>query len=139
MRERANQRGQVLERGVDVRVGTVRGDERKVKQVLLNLLSNAVKFTPAGGTVAVTVTASNGDVMLTVTDTGIGIRPEFQAVLFDRFTQDEPPATRVPSGLGLGLAIVKQIVELHHGTVRGESPGLGQGSTFTVTLPLADH
>ncbi|RYD32672.1 MAG: PAS domain S-box protein [Verrucomicrobiaceae bacterium] len=115
----------------------VSGDPNRLQQVLRNLLSNAVKFTPPGGRVQVLLQRVNSHVEITVADTGQGIPPEFLPQLFHRFTQAETDTARRHGGLGLGLAIVKSIVELHGGTVTAASPGTGQGSTFTVTLPLA--
>lgn len=101
-----------------------------------NLLSNAVKFTPNGGCIRVMLTKRDSHAELVVSDTGIGIKPEFMPYLFGRFRQADASAARQHGGLGLGLAIVKSFVELHGGTVRAESPGHGHGATFTVQLPL---
>src|SRR5205807_10039137 len=101
-----------------------------------NLLSNAVKFTPKGGKVQVLLERVNSHVEISVTDTGIGIKPEFLPHVFDRFRQADASTTRRHSGLGLGLAIVKQLVEMHGGSIRAKSPGEGQGATFTLTLPI---
>jgi signal transduction histidine kinase len=104
-----------------------------VKQVLLNLLSNALKFTPEGGTIAVRADPRDDLVAIAVTDTGVGITPEDQAVVFDEFRQVGAAAKRV-EGTGLGLAISRKFVELHGGTIRVDSE-VGKGSTFTFTLP----
>jgi signal transduction histidine kinase len=117
----------------------VLGDERRLQQVVSNLLSNAVKFTPTGGTIAVSLALSGTSVVLTVSDTGIGIRPEFKDQLFRRFAQDESSIAGAHGGLGLGLSIVRHLVELHHGTVRADSAGAGLGSSFIVELPLLDE
>jgi CheY-like chemotaxis protein len=101
-----------------------------------NLLSNAIKFTPKGGRVQVTLNRTNSHLQLQISDTGEGIKPEFLPEVFDRFRQIEQGTARRHGGLGLGLSIVKQLVELHGGTVAAVSPGEGQGSTFTVTLPV---
>nr|WP_243146738.1 PAS domain-containing protein [Scytonema sp. UIC 10036] len=124
---------------LDPKVGLVWGDPDRLKQIVWNLLSNAVKFTPAGGEVKVWLTSLNSQVQIKVSDTGIGISPDFLPYVFDRFRQAEDTTTRAHDGLGLGLAIVRQLVELHGGTIQVESPGVGQGATFTVRLPaLAD-
>ena len=115
---------------------TVRADPDKLQQVMWNLLSNAVKFTPEGGRVAVRLAMAGSHVRVSVTDTGIGLEPQFVPFAFDRFRQADQSATRTQGGLGLGLAIVKHLVELHGGTVSVESGGSGQGATFTVTLPV---
>ncbi len=111
------------------------GDPDRLQQVFWNLLSNAVKFTPAGGSVEVSLKTISGSASITVADTGIGIHPEFLPFVFERFRQADSTSTRQHSGMGLGLAIVRHVVELHHGTVRAYSAGEGQGATFTVILP----
>jgi signal transduction histidine kinase len=115
----------------------VAGDHDRLQQVLWNLLSNAVKFTPDGGRVTVTVEVKGSRVIISVTDTGRGIDPQFLPAVFDRFSQAEDVTTRAIGGLGLGLAIVRHIIELHGGEVAAESAGLDQGATFRVMLPLA--
>lgn len=113
------------------------GDPTRLAQVVGNLLTNALKFTSKGGEVVVTVTGSRSDrrAVVSVKDTGAGIEPAILAQLFEPFTQADHTLDRSQGGLGLGLAIVKGLVELHRGTVRAESAGLGHGSTFTVSLP----
>ena len=118
-------------------VGLVTGDPDRLQQVIWNLLSNAVKFTPQGGRVEALVDELDGEARIRVSDTGIGIRDEFQGYVFDRFRQADSSTTRRHGGLGLGLSIVRHLVELHGGTVSAESEGEGRGSTFTVLLPLA--
>jgi PAS domain S-box-containing protein len=113
----------------------VRGDGKRLVQVMWNLLSNAVKFTPEGGTVDVTLVEAGDGVRVTVADTGDGISPEFLPHVFDRFRQFDSSSTRLHGGLGLGLAIVRHLVELHRGTVRAESEGAGSGARFIVDLP----
>ena len=113
----------------------MQADERKVKQVLVNLLSNAVKFTPDGGRVDVAARLDTTHVEICVRDTGIGIAPEDQALLFEEFRQVGRDYTRKAEGTGLGLALTKRFVELHGGAIRVESAP-GQGSAFTVSLPL---
>jgi signal transduction histidine kinase len=115
----------------------VQGDPNRLQQIAWNLLTNAVKFTPAGGTVRVTVRRQSSNVQLIVEDTGIGIEPAFIPFVFDRFRQADASMTRSVSGLGLGLALVHDLVQMHGGTVRAESAGLDQGSRFTVALPVA--
>jgi PAS domain S-box-containing protein len=121
---------------LDPHAGPVSGDANRLQQVFWNLLSNAVKFTPRGGRVQVLLERVNSHIEVAVVDTGEGISPEFLPHVFDRFRQQDGSTTRRHGGLGLGLAIVKQLVELHGGTVRAKSAGAGQGSTFTVDLPL---
>lgn len=116
--------------------GHVMGDPARLQQVLWNLLQNAIKFTPPGGHVSVSVSSTDREVILAVTDDGEGIEPEFLPFVFDRFSQADSGAKRQFGGLGLGLAIVKTLVERHGGTIRATSAGTGRGSTFTVALPL---
>ena len=115
----------------------VAGDRSRLQQVAWNLLSNAMKFTPVGGLIEVKLETSRSRVILTVTDTGQGIAPEFLSAVFDRFSQADSGSNRSGTGLGLGLAIVRHIVELHGGEVTAASGGAGTGATFTVSLPLA--
>jgi GAF domain-containing protein len=134
VRERADRRGIALGRAVDERLGTIRGDERKVKQVLLNLLSNALKFTPEGGRIDVKAGLRDGVAEVAVTDTGVGIAPEDQQAVFEEFRQVGSSARKI-EGTGLGLAISRKFIQLHGGTIRLDSE-IGKGSTFTFTLPL---
>ena len=115
----------------------VRGDPKRLYQVLNNLLSNAIKFTEKGGSVRVEVFTMNSGVHCAVTDTGSGVETEFLPYLFDRFRQADSSSTRRFGGLGLGLSIVKQLVELHGGTVQAWSAGKGKGSRFEISLPMA--
>ena len=127
-------RGIALGRTVDERLGTIRADERKVKQVLLNLLSNALKFTPEGGRIDVRAAVRDGAAEISVIDTGVGIAPEDQAAVFEEFRQVGTASKKV-EGTGLGLAISRKFVELHGGRIWVESE-LGSGTTFTFTLPV---
>jgi PAS domain S-box-containing protein len=111
------------------------GDPTRLQQAVWNLLSNAVKFTPEGGRVDVRTRVKNGEIELTVSDSGIGIDATFLPYVFDRFRQADPSSTRAQSGLGLGLAIVRHLVELHGGTVRAESDGRDAGTRFVMQLP----
>ncbi|MGH8221573.1 MAG: ATP-binding protein, partial [Woeseiaceae bacterium] len=114
----------------------VSGDADRLRQVVTNLLTNAVKFTPAGGRIDVSVAVQQGRVQVRVTDSGQGIEPELLRHVFDRFWQRDSSTARVHGGLGLGLAIVRHIVDMHGGTVRADSAGIGLGATFIVELPL---
>jgi PAS domain S-box-containing protein len=111
------------------------GDPARLQQIVLNLIANAVKYTQRGGRVEIRLHQADASVELVVRDTGIGIRPDFMPHLFDRFRQDEAGA-RAQGGLGIGLTIVRHLVERHGGTIRAASAGEGQGSTFTVRLPI---
>jgi signal transduction histidine kinase len=128
-------------KGIEVCLGAhptvpVTADPRRLEQVFLNLLTNAVKFTPPGGRVAIDATICGADVRICVTDNGSGIDPEFLPFVFDRFRQGAEREARTEGGLGLGLFIARQLVEGQGGTIRAESSGSGQGSTFIVTLPV---
>ncbi len=112
------------------------GDARELDHLVTNLVSNAVKYTEPGGTVAVSVTRFNDEVVLTATDTGIGISPEDQARMFEEFFRSADPAATAQPGTGLGLAIVRRVVHRHDGRIEVESEP-GEGSTFRVFLPRA--
>lgn len=114
---------------------TVSGDADRLQQVLWNLLSNAVKFTPPGGSITVRAERRGPEVLITVQDTGIGIAPHDLAFVFQRFWQAHSGVSREFGGLGIGLALARHIIELHGGTIRAESAGIGRGATFIVTLP----
>jgi signal transduction histidine kinase/ActR/RegA family two-component response regulator len=111
------------------------GDAKRLVQVLANLLNNAAKYTQEGGELHLEVEADDTEVRIAVHDNGIGMAPELVARAFDLFAQAERSVDRASGGLGLGLALVKHLVELHGGTIRCESAGLGQGSRFVVSLP----
>ena len=117
-------------------VGTLFGDPGRLQQVTWNLLSNAVKFTPPGGHVLLHLDRVESAAVMTVTDTGVGIAPEFLPFVFEPFLQADATTRRAFGGLGLGLSIVRHLVEAHGGTVAVDSPGEGRGTTFTVRLPI---
>jgi signal transduction histidine kinase len=133
VRERAGRRSITLQTSIDERLGEVRADERKIRQVVLNLLSNAIKFTPEGGRIDVAAVPKDGSVAISVSDTGIGIAPEDQEKVFEEFRQVGTAAKKV-EGTGLGLTLCRKFVELHGGRVWVESQ-VGKGSTFTFTIP----
>ncbi|MFT3885723.1 MAG: PAS domain S-box protein [Flavobacteriales bacterium] len=115
----------------------VRGDTARLTQVVVNLLTNAAKYTPAKGRIDLTVERADTNAVIRVADNGIGIPADAMDRVFDMFAQVAPEEqTRTGGGLGIGLHIVRQLVGMHGGTVNGSSPGLGQGSTFTIELPL---
>ncbi len=113
----------------------VQGDRKRLVQVLTNVLNNAAKYTPEGGRIQLRTVVRDGQVLIEVQDNGIGMAPELVARAFDLFAQAERTSDRSSGGLGLGLALVKSLVELHHGTARCESAGVGKGSAFTICLP----
>jgi signal transduction histidine kinase len=155
---------QLIETISEVVPSNIFADGDRLKQVISNLLENAIKFTPEGGRVEIQLNAgveglqppkspNSGGlqessspqtwgargaefVQIIVSDTGIGIRPDFLPYIFDRFTQAEVPSRQTPGGVGIGLAIARHLVQLHHGTIEVDSAGEGQGTTFTVWLPL---
>ncbi len=133
VRERAALHRITLSVTCDEGLETIRGDARKIRQVVFNLLANAVKFTPDGGRVEVTARALDGEARVSVRDTGVGIAPEEQAHLFEEFRQTA--SARGQEGTGLGLSLAKRFVDLHGGRIWVES-ALGKGSTFTFTLPM---
>ena len=134
VRERAGRRSITMETSVDERLGEVRADERKIRQVVLNLLSNAIKFTPEGGRIEVAAMPKDGFVEVSVSDTGIGIAPEDQEAVFEEFRQVGTAEKRA-EGTGLGLTLCRKFVELHGGRIWVKSQ-VGVGSTFTFTIPV---
>jgi signal transduction histidine kinase/ActR/RegA family two-component response regulator len=137
VRPAAEAKGVRVQRVLDTGAVSVAGDPVRLQQVIWNLLSNAIKFTPKGGRVQIKLERVNSHVEIGVSDSGAGIAPEFLPFVFDRFRQADGRTTRQHGGLGLGLSIVRHLVELHGGTVRAESAGEGEGSSFTVLLPIA--
>jgi signal transduction histidine kinase len=135
IRERAARHGIRLHHRIDERLGEVIGDERKIKQILLNLLSNAVKFTPEGGRIDVDAAVLDGAIEISVTDTGVGIAPEDQELIFEEFRQVGSNYAQKREGTGLGLTLTKKFVEMHGGKIWVDSQP-GKGSTFTFTLPV---
>jgi PAS domain S-box-containing protein len=128
-----------IEKQYDPAVGLIAGDPARLQQVIWNLLSNALKFTPRDGLVQIMLKPVDGAVQLTVTDSGVGIAPEFKAHVFERFRQGDASTTRKHGGLGLGLSIVKHLVEQHGGTVRVDSEGEDRGASFTIELPASNR
>ena len=135
IRPAANAKGIQLKVELAPNSGAIAGDADRLQQIVWNLVSNAIKFTSKGGTVNVTLERAGHQLVLTVSDTGLGIAPEFLPFVFDRFSQGDGSSTRRQGGLGLGLAIVRHLVEMHGGTVHAESEGVGKGSVFVVRLP----
>jgi signal transduction histidine kinase len=135
VRERAGRRGIALETRIDERLGQIQADERKIPQVVLNLLSNAIKFTAEGGRIDVEARPRDDAVEISVTDTGIGIAPEDQEVVFEEFRQ-VGRSDKKAEGTGLGLTLCRKFVELHGGRIWVKST-VGVGSTFAFTVPRA--
>ena len=136
-------RSQIQEKGIelsfalDARIAPVDADASRMQQVLWNVLKNAAKFTPEGGRIHVCTGREDSRVLVQIQDSGIGIAPELLPKIFDAFEQGDARVTRKFGGLGLGLAISKALVELHGGSIRVESPGVGEGCTVTIELPAA--
>jgi CheY-like chemotaxis protein/two-component sensor histidine kinase len=127
-----------IEESLDPRVPRLSADAARIQQVVLNLLNNAIKFSPEGSRVLVRLERTAGGAQIQVTDTGQGITPDFLPHIFTRFRQAESSYARRHGGLGLGLAIARELVELHDGSIRAESPGTGKGATLTVELPVRE-
>ena len=121
---------------IDPRAAPVSGDPDRLQQVVWNLVSNAVKFTPKEGVVQIRLERVNSHVEIVVSDTGVGIAPDFLPHIFERFRQEDARTTREHGGIGLGLAIVRHLVELHGGTIHASSGGRDRGTTFRVRLPV---
>jgi PAS domain S-box-containing protein len=135
LRPTAEAKGIRVRMEFDTDGAVVSGDPARLQQVVWNLLSNAIKFTSSGGEIVIATAVRGNHFEISVCDTGAGISPEFLPFVFDLFRQGDGSSTRQHGGLGLGLAIVRQLVELHGGNVRAESPGEGKGAMFIVQLP----
>jgi len=112
-------------------------DPIRLEQIIVNLLTNAAKYTPQGGTISVSVEATNGEVRIVVSDTGVGMTADLLERIFDLFVQGERSLARTEGGLGIGLTLVKRLVELHGGSIQAASDGPNRGSRFTIRLPSA--
>ena len=123
---------------VDLAPNWVDGDPTRLEQIATNLIDNALKYTPAGGSIAIRIGAEDEDVLLTVSDTGVGIAPDLLPHVFDVFVQGSISLDRAQGGLGIGLSLVRRLVELHGGSVSATSAGGGAGSAFTIRLPRAE-
>jgi hemerythrin-like metal-binding protein len=132
------QQGLTLEFRAPPQLVYVNGDRTRIAQVVGNLLHNTLKFTDQGGSVSVVVERRDGEAVLRVRDSGVGIAPDMMKHLFEPFAQSDRTLDRSRGGLGLGLALVRGIVELHGGTVAAHSEGHGKGTEFVLTLPAAE-
>src|SRR5262245_40831179 len=139
LRQTADAKEISIELVLDDQAGPVAGDSDRLRQIVWNLVSNAIKFTPDRGQVQVKLERVRKDVEITVSDTGLGIAPDFLPFVFDRFRQGDGSSTRRQGGLGLGLAIVRHLTEMHGGSVQAQSPGPDQGATFVIRLPLVEQ
>ena len=136
VRPAAAAKGIALSVHADPAAARIVGDPERLQQVVWNLANNAIKFTPKGGKVDVRLERAGTDIQFSIKDNGQGIAADFLPYVFDRFRQAEGSTTRRYGGLGLGLALVRHLVEAHGGTAHAESPGEGEGATFTVRLPV---
>jgi two-component system, sensor histidine kinase len=123
----------------DLRSAWINADIVRIEQIVNNLIVNALKFTPKGGKIQITVERQDHHVLLTVKDSGSGIKPDLLSRIFDLFERGEAAFAKDPGGLGIGLTLVKRLVELHGGTVSATSMGANTGSTFSVVLPMIDR
>jgi signal transduction histidine kinase len=112
------------------------GDPDRLQQVMENVLSNAIKFTPDEGRIWIRASRHNSSVKISISDTGIGIAPDFLPHVFDRFRQGEGGRTRSHGGLGIGLSLARKLIELHGGSIDAGSDGTGKGATFVIRLPI---
>jgi len=137
MRPLIEARGQDLEISVPSEAVLIDADATRVEQILMNLLNNAIKYTEPGGSIWLTIEREDGNALILVKDTGIGIDPIVLPQIFDLFMQVDPSQIGSQNGLGIGLSLVKRLVEMHGGTIEADSRGDGQGAEFRVRLPLA--
>ncbi|MGJ3245714.1 MAG: response regulator [Elainellaceae cyanobacterium] len=136
LRPAADAKSIQIEMALPTNLGKILADSNRLQQVFWNLLSNAIKFTPHVGKVVVRAEPVDSYLKIQVSDSGIGVAPDFLPHVFEYFRQADGSTTRSQGGLGLGLAITRHLVELHGGTIHADSPGIGQGATFTVMLPM---
>ncbi|MCV3216640.1 ATP-binding protein [Plectonema radiosum NIES-515] len=136
VRPLADAKNIAIESALEFTIGEVLGDASRLQQILCNLLTNAIKFTPEQGQIAIWLERVESEAQITVSDTGIGINPDFLPHVFEQFRQADNEYTTRHKGLGLGLAIVRSLVEMHNGSITAASDGEGHGATFTVRLPL---
>jgi CheY-like chemotaxis protein len=129
--------GHDLEVKIESRPLPLYADATRLTQVLANLVSNAVRYTPSGGRIRLSASVQADQLIVTVSDTGIGIPPEMLPRVFDLFAQVYPALDSSQGGLGIGLTLAKRLTEMHGGSIQAESAGPGAGSIFTVSLPLA--
>jgi signal transduction histidine kinase len=137
LRPLAERQRHVLSFGAPAEQLIVNADATRATQMVVNLVVNAIKYTPDGGRIEVELAREDEMARLDVRDNGVGIAPQFLPQVFELFAQGQGTLERAQGGLGLGLSIVRRLAELHGGTVQAASPGVGQGSTFTLRLPLA--
>lgn len=136
VRSKISDQGHELEFALPIEPLLIDGDPVRLIQVFANLLDNAAKYTDHGGRIWIAAERRHDEAVITVRDTGIGMQPEMLPRVFDRFVQLERTVGNTHDGLGIGLTLVRNLVELHGGAVEAHSKGVGQGSEFTVRLPI---
>jgi len=129
------EKGIRLETKLSAELPNVYADKDRILQVLTNLLGNALQYTPTGGSVAVTAASVKSEIVISITDTGIGISPDHLSLIFKRFYRTDKSRARVSGGSGIGLTIAQALIKAHRGRIWAESAGEGKGSTFHFTLP----
>jgi histidine kinase len=130
------EKGVVIEADLEGDLPRIRVDPDRMEQVLLNVIGNSLQYTPSGGTVTTSARQQGENVLITISDSGIGIAPDDLPRIFTRFFRVDKSRSRAGGGSGIGLTISKHLVEAHGGDIRAESDGLGKGSTFTISLPI---
>lgn len=131
------EKGVQLERHLDIDLPIVSVDKDRILQVITNLLGNALQYTPSGGRVIISAARQKSEILVSVTDTGLGISPEQLPLIFNRFYRTDKSRARASGGSGIGLTIAQVLVKAHHGRIWAESAGEGKGSTFHFILPVA--
>lgn len=137
LRRQFEEQGIHLETKLDAELPNVSADKDRILQVLTNLVGNALQYTPTGGSVVLTAAKEKAEIVINITDTGIGISPDHLPFIFDRFYRTDRSRARVSGGSGIGLTIAQALVKAHHGRIWAESAGEGKGSAFHFSLPLA--
>jgi histidine kinase len=129
------EKGILLEEKLDANLPNVFADKDRILQVLTNLIGNALQYTAAGGKVVISATGVKSEILISISDSGIGISPDNLSLIFNRFYRTDKSRARASGGSGIGLTIAQALVKAHHGRIWAESPGEGKGSTFTFSLP----
>jgi histidine kinase len=130
------EKGIQLETNIEPYIPNVLVDRDRVLQVLTNLVGNALQYTPGGGKVSIQAAREKSEIVISISDTGIGIAPDHLRLIFNRFYRTDKSRTRASGGSGIGLTIAQALVKAHHGRIWAESSGEGKGSTFSFTLPI---
>lgn len=135
LNQQFEEKGISLEVNLDPHLPNVIADKDRIFQVLTNLLGNALQYTSSGGKVVISAARAKSEILISITDTGIGISPDQLSLIFSRFYRTDKSRARASGGSGIGLTIAQALVKAHHGRIWAESPGEGKGSTFNFTLP----